>query len=106
MQAIVRFFAAAGIGAALSAPVGTSFAADAQISCSGLGHAQQRVLEHADQGIDALRRYVIITRPVHGISMVEVAESIDGWRAKAQCSVKAAANAPAGTDVTLAQSRQ
>ena len=106
MKAFVRFLAAAGIGAALSAPVATSFAADAQVSCSGLGHAQQRVLENADQGIDVLRRYVIITRPVHGISMVEVAESIDTWRAKAQCSVKAAANAPAGADVAVAQARR
>lgn len=95
MHAIVHTLAAVAIGAALSTSAATSLAAEQGVSCTGLGHAEKRVLEHAHQGIDALRRYVIITRPVHGLSMVDIVESLDDWRAKAQCTRKLAAEAPA-----------
>ena len=93
MQAFVRCLAVAALGAALSSPITPSFAADsAGASCEGLGHAQKRVVEHSYQGVDALRRYVFITRPVYGISMVDVVESLDRWRA--QCARPTAATAP------------
>lgn len=90
MHAVTRLFAVAGTGAALCASIGTSVAAEPEVSCTGLDYAQRRVLEHSYQGIDALRRYVIITRPVHQIGMSEVVASLDQWRAAAQCSTTSA----------------
>jgi hypothetical protein len=105
MHALFRCFAAAGIGAALSASVSPALAAEAGASCNGPGYAQRRVLEHADQGVDALRRYVIITRSVHQISMVDVVASIDDWRAKAQCTTSTAADAAARESTLLARAK-
>ena len=105
MLAYVRCLAVAGFGAALCASVTTSVAAEQGVSCTGLGYAQRRVLEHADQGVDALRRYVIITRSVHQISMVDVVESLDDWRAKAKCTKESAADASAPAATTTAQAR-
>jgi hypothetical protein len=83
---LVRHFAIAGIGFALGAGTATGFAADRELKCTGLSFAQARVLEQSYQGVDTLRRYVLITRPVHQIGMAEVVESLDAWRSKAQCS--------------------
>ena len=92
MQAIVRRLAAAGIGAALAAIlIAPSFAADAPASCGQLDVAKRRVLEHADQGVDQLRRYVEITQSVYRLTMRDVVESIDTWRAQARCADQAAA---------------
>lgn len=103
MRTFARRFAAAGIGAVLCASVSPGFGADQEVSCTGLGYGPRRVLEHSFQGVDALRRYVLITRPVHHVSMVDVVESLDEWRAKAQCTVKTAAGAPAPAATALAQ---
>jgi hypothetical protein len=104
MSPFVRWLAAAGIGSALCASVATSLAADQGVSCTGLRYSENRVLERAYQGVDALRRYVLITRPVHQIGMVEVIESLDDWRAKARCTKKGAdASAPALATTAQAQ---
>lgn len=106
MHASIRILAAASLGAALCASAGTSLAADSETSCAGIGYAQLRIVEHANDGVDALRRYVIITRPVHQIGMVEVIESLDSWRAAAQCAATTAAhNAPARDSALLAKAR-
>lgn len=108
MQALVRCLATAGIGIALSASVGSTLAADTVIVCTGLDYAQKRVLEHSYHGVDTLRRYVIITRPVHQLSMVDVVESLDAWRAKAKCVMHDTASADSdarATSTAVAQAR-
>jgi len=80
---LVRHFAIAGIGFALGAGTATGFAADRELKCTGLSFAQARVIEQSYRGVDALRRYALITRPVHRIGMAEVVESLDAWRAAA-----------------------
>jgi hypothetical protein len=105
MHAFIRCLAVAATGAALCAPVTTSIAAEQGVTCSGLGYAQRRVLENAYQGVDALRRYVIITRSVHQMSMADVVESLDDWRAKANCTKDIAADASAPAVTAVAQAR-
>lgn len=104
MHASLRILATASIGAGLCASAGTSLAADSETSCAGIGYAQLRIVEHANQGVDALRRYVIITRPVHQIGMVEVIESLDAWRARARCATSTAAD-PSNGSAVVAEAR-
>jgi hypothetical protein len=107
MNTFLSSLVVAGIGAALSASVTTSIAAEESVTCTGLRHADNRVLERSYQGVDALRRYVLITRPVHQISMVDVVELLDKWRAKAQCTTQTAGDAgtPAAT-TAVAQAKR
>lgn len=94
MHAFVRRLAAAGMSAALSATlIAPCFAADAPASCGTLDVAKRRILEHADQGVDQLRRYVEITQSVYRINMRDVVESIDVWRVQARCEAQATAAA-------------
>jgi hypothetical protein len=92
MDTLARHITFAAIGIALCAPGLNGFAADLKVTCTGLGYAQRRVLEHSFEGVDALRRYVIITRPVLQISMVDVMESLDDWRANARCTTTTTAH--------------
>jgi hypothetical protein len=99
MNALVRCLAGAAFGAVLSVSLaGPAVAGDAP--CKSLGYVQKRVVEKADQGIDALRDYVFITRGIHQIDMAEVAASLDDWRASARCA-KVAAERSAGEPVAL-----
>jgi hypothetical protein len=103
MDTLARHIAFAGIGIALCAPGVNSFAADLRVACTGLGYAQRRVLEHSFEGVDTLRRYVTITRPVLQISMVEVMESLDDWRANARCTTTTTADASRGATAAPAE---
>lgn len=66
----------------------------AATSCKALSSLQQRIVDKADQGIDALRRFVWRTRPIYDIDMLDIAESLDGWRAAASCAKQVADAAP------------
>lgn len=100
MNAFVRCLATAGFGAALSVSLmAPSLAADAP--CKSLDRVQVRVVEKADQGVDALREYVFITRGIYQLDMAEVAESLDGWRASARCAKLAAEQAAPRESVAL-----
>ena len=92
MQALVHIVAVAGLGVALSAALpGASLAADnGATSCGQLTFVQKRVVEKADQGIDALRQYLFVTRGMHNLYIMDVAVELDGWRAKAHCAEQAA----------------
>jgi hypothetical protein len=103
MNTFPRCLAVAGIGAALSAFVTTSVAAEKSVTCTGLRHAENRVLERSYQGVDALRRYVLITRPVHQISMVDVVQMLEEWRAQAQCTTHTAGDAATPAAAAVAQ---
>lgn len=86
MQALVHIVAAAGLGVALSASLPTvSLAAEPAASCPQLTFVQRRVVEKADQGMEALRQYVFITRGTHNLYLMDVALVLDDWRAKARC---------------------
>jgi hypothetical protein len=92
MNASFRCLAIAGMGAALSMGlIGTSVAADNPTSCQPLGYVQKRVVAKADEGIAALRGYVYITRAMHQLDMMEIAKSLDAWRADARCAERLAA---------------
>jgi hypothetical protein len=103
MNTFHRCLAVAGIGAALSACVTTSVAAEKSVTCTGLRLAENRVLERSYQGVDALRRYVLITRPVHQISMVDVVQMLEEWRAQAQCTTHTAGDAATPAAAAVAQ---
>ena len=105
MQALVLIVAAAGLGVALSAAVPTaSLAADTATACGSLTFVQRHVVEKADQGVDALRQYIFITRGTHNLYMMDVALLLDGWRAKARCAEQAAQAATASEPSTVAKS--
>lgn len=95
MQALVHIVAVAGLGIALSASLpSVSLAADnGATSCGQLTFVQKRVVEKADQGIDALRQYLFVTRGMHNLYIMDVALVLDDWRAKARCKEPAVAAA-------------
>lgn len=106
MQAIVHIVAVAGLGVALSAALPTaSVAAEAAASCPSLTFVQRRVVEQADQGVDALRRYLFITRATHDLYMMDVAAELDAWRAKARCAQKVADTDVARETQTVAKTK-
>ena len=82
--AIVNFATALSL-AVLVAP------ADAAENCAALMPVQVRVVEKADEGVDALRRYVAITQGIHQLDMTDVAASLDGWRSAVRCAQRMAA---------------
>ncbi len=67
---------------ATAAPSGTA--------CGSVNPVQRRIVEHANLGMSELRSYVRMTGMIHGISMVEVRESLDTWRAALNCQNEAA----------------
>lgn len=58
----------------------------ATTDCKALPGLQRRIVEKADQGVDALRRFVFRTRSVYQLDMSELAQSLDKWRAAARCA--------------------
>jgi hypothetical protein len=91
MHALVHTLAVAGLGAALSLSLtGPSIAAP----CAPLNGGQARVVEKADLGVDARRRYVYITRSMHQLDMMEIADPLDSWRERAACAKQVAAPTP------------
>jgi len=62
----------------------------AATSCKPLSSVQKRIVDKADHGIDELRNFVWMTHLIYGIGMLDVAESLDGWRAAASCGKQVA----------------
>jgi hypothetical protein len=85
---------AACIGGALLAST-ASQAQDAQRDCGSVTSLQKRVVERADQGIEALRSFVWTARVTHGIDMLDVKTGLDKWRAAVTCQKEVAAAAAA-----------
>jgi hypothetical protein len=94
--AIVNFATALSL-AVLVAP------ADATETCAALVPVQIKIVEKADEGVEALRRYIAITQGIHQLEMMDVAGSLDAWRAAARCAQRVAAQkvAPAQASVAL-----
>ena len=82
--AIVNFATALSL-TLLAAP------ADAAGPCKALLPVQVKVVAQADQGVDALRRYIGVTQGIHQLNMLDVAAKLDGWRAEVRCAERAAA---------------
>lgn len=106
MQALVHFVAAAGLGVALSASLpSVSLAAETgAAACGQLTFVQRRVVEKADQGVDALRNYLWMTRGIHNLYIMDVAKDLDAWRAKARCAEQPAPSAAASESPQVAKS--
>ena len=96
--AIVNFATAVSL-ALLAAP------AEAAGPCKALLPEQVKVVEQADQGVDALRRYIVVTQGIHQLNMLDVATKLDGWRAEVRCAQRVAAekgsSAPTSVAVTI-----
>jgi hypothetical protein len=91
MNASLRKLAPAAVGALLSITfTGAVVAADAKTGCRTSDPMRNSVMRKADEGTDALRRYVMITRAIHQLDMDTVAASIDRWRAESGCVARAA----------------
>jgi len=96
--AIVNFATAVSL-AALVAPAG------AAETCTALMPVQAKVVEKADEGVEALRRYLSITQGIHQLDMMDVAASLDGWRAAARCAQRVAAEKAAAPAPVALQSK-
>jgi len=106
MNAFLRRFAPAALGATLPLVfVGVAAAADAPTGCRTSDPMRTSVMRKADEGVDALRRYVTMTRGIHQMDMATVSESIDRWRAEAGCPGRVAAARDAATQVALKSER-
>ena len=78
------------LAAVLSAvAAGPAAAADAASSMAAACHAptqlQSRLVAKADEGVDNLRDFVFSRRAILRIDLMEVASSLDSWRAGAEC---------------------
>ena len=76
---------------------GASQAQQAQTPCGSVTPMERRIVEHADQDVDALRSFVWSRRGVSGIDMSIVADSLEAWRAAVDCRRQVAAAAAAAT---------
>ena len=72
-----------------------SQAQDVPRDCGSVTSLQRRVVERADQGIEALRSFVWTARVTHGIGMEDVKTGLDTWRATVSCQQEVAAAAAA-----------
>jgi hypothetical protein len=62
----------------------------AATSCRPLTNLQQRIVDKSELGVGDLRRFVERTRMIYQVSMFDVAESLDAWRAAATCAKQVA----------------
>jgi hypothetical protein len=90
--AIVNFATAVSL-ATLAAP------ADAAGPCNAVLPVRARLVEQADQGVDALRRYIVVTQAIHQLNIHDVAARLDAWRADIRCAQQAAAEKATPTSV-------
>lgn len=105
MKGLVHIVAAVVLGVALSASLpSVSVTAEPAATCAKLAFVGRRVVEKADQGIDALRQYVFVTRGTHNLYIMDVALVLDDWRAKARCAEQAEKAAAASQPPTVAES--
>jgi hypothetical protein len=68
--------------------------------CKALRPLELRILDKADQGMVALRQFVVNTRMIYELDVTQVADSLEGLRARNEC-VKA--EAAAARQVAAAQ---
>ena len=108
MNASPRRLQSAACCAALVSSIaftGTALAAEAKTGCRTSDPMRTSLMRKADEGVDALRRYVTMTRGIHQMDMATVSESIDRWRAEAGCPGRVAAARDAATQVALKSER-
>lgn len=77
-----------------AAPSAFAQAAAEGSRCQALRPLELRILDKADQGMVALRQFVVNTRMIYELDVNQVAESLEGLRARNEC-VKAEAAAAA-----------
>lgn len=81
------------IAALLALAASGAFAQTASAArCQPLRPLEMRILDKADQGMVALRQFVVQTRMIYELDATQVAESLDGLRTRHEC-VKAEAEA-------------
>lgn len=84
-------YASAAISVVLSlGSIALARAADegrvAATSCKALSSVQQRIVDKAAEGIDPLRRFAHMTKCIYSIDMLDIARSLEDWRATAACA--------------------
>src|SRR5690349_20746983 len=72
MNTSIRSFAVVNLFTAVSLAV-LAFPSDAAGPCKELLPVRVKVVEQADQGVDALRRYIVVTQGIHQLNMLDVA---------------------------------
>ena len=65
--------------------------AQAQPACGSVKFVERRIVEHANGDIESLRAYVRMTSFVYHVSMAEVRDNLDKWRASIACLDQSAA---------------
>ncbi len=89
------FAVSIGLCFGIAAPAGAADEATAMAtSCKPLTGLQRRILDRSNQGTDGLRHFVWRTRAIYDIDMLDVAQSLDTWRATAVCAKQVAATTP------------
>ena len=94
IRAIAIAFALTAAGAAHASRYVQSQTADADPArrCSELTGLDARIVEKSAQGVDALRRYILMTRDIYGLDMRETMAWLDRERAaRSSCPADAAA---------------
>ena len=76
---------------AWSAPASAEEAVVGTAACASPTKLERRIVEKAEQGMPALRRFVSMTRFIYGVDMIDVADSLDTWRANMSCATTVAA---------------
>ena len=76
---------------AWSAPASAEGAVVGTAACAPLTKLERRIVDKADHGMPALRRFVSMTRFIYGVDMIDVADSLDKWRANMSCATTVAA---------------
>ena len=90
MHTSIRSFAIVNFATALSLATLAS-PAEAAGPCNALLPVRAKLVEQADQGVDALRRYIVVTQGIHQLNIHDVAARLEGWRADVRCAKQAAA---------------
>ena len=68
--------------------------AQATPACGSVKFVERRIVEHSNGDIESLRAYVHMTSNVYHVSMSEVRDNLDKWRATIACLDKAAVASP------------
>ena len=101
MYTSIRSFTIVNFATALSLAL-LAAPADAAGPCKELLPVRVKVVEQADQGVDALRRYIAITQGIHQLNMFDVGASLEAWRADVRCAQRAAAEKAAAEPASVA----
>jgi hypothetical protein len=64
--------------------------AQATPACGSVKFVERRIVEHSYGDIESLRAYVHMTSVVYHVSMSEVRDNLDKWRATIACLDRAA----------------